>query len=316
MMEEHGLVSILIPMYNHERYVVDCLESVKAQTYNRIEVLICDDCSVDNSYLVAKAWCDQNKGCFANCLVMENETNLGVTKNLNRLLQYAKGEYVKLLASDDMLMENGISDLVKVMEDYNYEFVHANAVRVTEKATFPLKKKQMKGNVYHHVPDGGKHLLDTLYERNFITANTVLLRKNVFEKYGFFSEEATYEDWEYWLRIASRGGKLGTSNMVVAAYRETNISASHFLRTEAEKRRFMVIIQELEQMLISYSKYTDKNMDGFWNNTLSTALRQHNDEVIQLVMEKAKRIKLTQRVKLLLYKLHLYDFAYGLFGTK
>lgn len=309
----NDLVSVIIPAYNHERFIVSCLESLKQQTYQKIEVLVCDDCSSDTTFRVAKEWAEENSTYFQNCVVIRNEINKGVTRTLNRLLDLAQGDYIKLLASDDMLLPDGIEKLVNAIKDKNADIVYANAYKVKEEAFFPVEEEQIIGKVLKKRTPCKSHPMDDLYEWNYIPAYTVLIRKDCYDRYGGFSEKCTYEDWEYWLRLASNGATFGYVNELVAFYRINEKSASHFLRTEAEKQRFERIIDELAEMLKEYASYTEKTMDGFWNNTLSTALHQHNDKVIARCLEQAKQIKFAQWMKVILYKVHLYDFVIRVF---
>jgi len=303
------MVSVVIPAYNHERFIVDCLESVKDQTYKEIELIVCDDNSHDATYRLAVDWCRQNQNRFVNCCILKNDTNQGVTKNINRMVELAKGDYIKILASDDMLLPNGINDLVLVMRREHCDLVYANAIKIKADTGKAVQDEDKMGFVFRKAPKYGAHPFEELYDWNFIPAFTVLLRRDCITKYGKFSETSTYEDWEYWLRMASRGASFCYANSTVAYYRINEKSASHFMRTEEEKKRFVLIVSELEEMLQEYACYTSKNMDGFWNNTLSTALHQHNDLVIKECIDKASHIRFFQRIKLLLYRMNLYDIT-------
>ena len=143
MSNNNKLVSVLIPSYNHEKYVGDCLESVLAQTYSNIEVIICDDKSKDNTYEVIERYRQRLEEKFSRICIIENDNNLGIVKNCNKLISLAKGDYYKLLASDDMLRPDGIEKLVFFLESHKeHNMVYSYGDRIGENITF----KDVVGN--------------------------------------------------------------------------------------------------------------------------------------------------------------------------
>lgn len=115
MNDEAGesLVSVLVPAYQHERHVVACLDSVAAETWSRLELVVLDDASQDDTYAVARQWAERHADRFERVRVLRNETNAGVGATLNRLLGEARGRYVVTLASDDLLVPGGIAARVE-----------------------------------------------------------------------------------------------------------------------------------------------------------------------------------------------------------
>jgi GT2 family glycosyltransferase len=108
---KNPLVSICIPAYNAAAYIGDTLRSVLAQTYQNLEIIVCDDCSVDNTIEIAKSFTDKR------IAVYKNEQNLGNTINYNRVLGYANGKYIKLLCADDLIAPECIARQVAIFEE-------------------------------------------------------------------------------------------------------------------------------------------------------------------------------------------------------
>jgi glycosyltransferase involved in cell wall biosynthesis len=104
------LVSILVPSYNYERYVIECLETIKSLNYRRLEVILSDDCSRDSTYLLAEQWAQKNADRFERTLIVRQEKNFGITKNLQFLFDKAQGEYLAYIASDDLFVASSIAD--------------------------------------------------------------------------------------------------------------------------------------------------------------------------------------------------------------
>ncbi|MTJ29929.1 glycosyltransferase [Aphanizomenon sp. UHCC 0183] len=113
--EMSELVSVIVPMYNHARYIQQCLDSVYNEDYPNIELIIIDDGSNDESVEVAKKWRESHQGKFHRFHI-ETQENQGICKTLNRLVSIAEGEYIVLLASDDYLIKGGIEAKVSALK--------------------------------------------------------------------------------------------------------------------------------------------------------------------------------------------------------
>jgi len=105
------LVSVVIPCYNHEAFIIDCLQSIKQDSYERIEIVLIDDGSVDESYNLAMAWLDANKGCF-EAVAYSKQSNQGICKTFNTLIRQSSGEFIFPLASDDLVQTDGICQTI------------------------------------------------------------------------------------------------------------------------------------------------------------------------------------------------------------
>ena len=112
------LVSVAVITYNSSKYVLETLESIKAQTYQNIELIISDDCSSDNTMQLCKNWCEQNKERFARIQYVEVEQNTGVSANCNRAEDACEAEWVKLIAGDDMLLPNCVTDFMEYVRTH------------------------------------------------------------------------------------------------------------------------------------------------------------------------------------------------------
>ena len=112
------LVSILVPSYNQEKFVKDCIESILSQDYQNIELLVCDDCSSDDTFHILQDCCSKLSEKLAKVVIMQNDHNLGLVGNCNKLLQYCQGDFIKIIAGDDMLLPRCISSMVAFLESH------------------------------------------------------------------------------------------------------------------------------------------------------------------------------------------------------
>ncbi len=111
------LVSIVVTTYNSAKYVLETLESCKNQTYENIELVITDDASDDQTVKICEEWLSKNKERFSGVKIVRAETNSGISPNLNRGVHAAKGEWVKTVAGDDILLPNCVADYIDFIHE-------------------------------------------------------------------------------------------------------------------------------------------------------------------------------------------------------
>lgn len=121
------LVSIIMPLYNGEKFIRGTLESVLAQTYENWELIIIDDYSIDNSYYIIKDYKDERIHYYKNI------KNIGVAYSRNKGMELARGEYIAFLDSDDIWNKDKIEKQVKYIIENKIEIVHSNYYFCDEK---------------------------------------------------------------------------------------------------------------------------------------------------------------------------------------
>ncbi len=209
--QENGpLVSVIVPSYNHEKYVKDTIESILNQTYKNIELIVIDDGSKDNSPRILEELSKKHGFLFIH------RPNKGLTATLNEALKLAKGKYICFCASDDMYLPHKIEKQVKFMEENpEYGMCHGNVKFLKDERIIDNKKKPEKEIDF-----------EELLMRDPIFAVTVMVRKEVFDKVGPYDESLYVDDWDMWLRIAFAGFRIGYIDDYLAIYRlhETNMT--------------------------------------------------------------------------------------------
>lgn len=119
-MENKGLVSIVMPSYNSEKYIKDSIESVLNQTYPFWELLIVDDCSMDKTVDIIKCFKDERIKLF------QNEVNSGAALSRNWALREAKGKWIAFLDSDDLWLPTKLEEQIGFMVTNNYGFSYTD----------------------------------------------------------------------------------------------------------------------------------------------------------------------------------------------
>lgn len=217
------LVSIIVITYNSAKYVLETLESAKVQTYKNIELIITDDGSKDNTVDICKNWLEDNKTHFINTVLIKVEKNTGTSANCNRGVKATQGEWVKIIAGDDILRKDAIKNYINYIElNPKVKFLHANVKIFPE----TLSNEILKG-----FDDRNKYLFnqkDTNAEKQFqillrvnpIFAPTTFINKKLFLKYNYFDEKfKIWEDRPMWLKLTKNEVKLHYLDMITVEYR-------------------------------------------------------------------------------------------------
>lgn len=305
--EKKRLVSCFIISYRHKEFISDCFESILAQTYPNIEILYLDDASGDGTFEKACEYKERFLEKFSNVVFIENRINEGVVKNLNNLIRLSKGEYIKFLAADDFLLSDGIEKLVDFMDEYpQHDMVYSNGIKGNEDLHFPIKNEKEYQYIYREIQPSGTTLFDLLYDKDFISAPGVMLRKKIYDEIGLYDERIGIEDWDCFLRIAVAGGSIGYCQGVTVMYRVLDNSLSHssdlFRRINMKKSELM-ILEKYKDM----APKSKEKMESSVNEALSDAFHISDNEYIAYLYSYARINKLKISIRNL-FKHVLYKF--------
>lgn len=217
------LVSVIGVCFNHERFVLEALESVRSQSYPHIELIIIDDGSTDGSVSKIKEWVNKNPDAH----FIDLKTNHGYCKAFNKALAQAKGDFIIDFATDDVLgqkkIELQVNYFLSLDKDYGIvftdaEYVNANGNYLRDHFSY-LKKKQL----IKEVPQGDVY--QAVLSNYFIPSPTMMIRKEVFNTIGGYDESLVYEDFDFWVR-SSRLYKYGFLNEKLMKIRRNTQSMS------------------------------------------------------------------------------------------
>lgn len=197
MGEYQPLISVLVPSYNHERYIRNTLESIWRQPYRNIEIVVVDDCSKDNSWALL---CELKEESTLRMRIALNERNLGAAATLNKALGLAQGELIVLFASDDLFTEDRFSKAVRLFETLpELKIVYANGRAFQgEKAGRRIHDERVRKLLSSGL-DEIRHYLYTHVSPLFM--QTALLRRELLEQVGGYDVSILADDWYMNARI-------------------------------------------------------------------------------------------------------------------
>lgn len=307
------LVTVIVPCYRHEEYVRDCLDSIINQTYQNIELIVCDDCSPDHSYDIICSMKKQLEDRFTSVILIRNDVNQGVTKNLNRMIRLAKGEYIKDIASDDMLMPDCIENLVDYMENHPCDLAYSNGWEIGEDTKYVPKDSDCKKRIYEEKPKSGKNLTGDICAYNFISSPSAIYPKETFEKYGLYDESLMIEDFEYMLRV-SVDGNIGYLDKETIWYRVSDNSMSHYDGSDESLARMRKINQCRDYIFAMYEKYCDDaQVARYYNDNVALVISVNDKKSLCRYTDEIKKrhisLSRTNKIKLILYKTGLYSLV-------
>ncbi len=222
MKQGQALVSVIAVCYNQSPYVLECLESIRTQTYPNIQLIIMDDCSRDDSVAVMQKWIEST-GVAATFIA--HAQNQGICRTFNEGLAHATGEYIAFVAADDVYLPEKISEQVRLLEQLpdTVGVVYSDSWQIDEAGNLlPLKFIEAHRE-FERPPEGD--IFPLLLEKNFIPAMTTLIRQKCYQAVGHYDENLCYEDYDLWLRISQRF-HFAYSPVISTKYRIVRRSAS------------------------------------------------------------------------------------------
>ena len=186
-------VSVLIPLYNSEKYIAETIESCLNQTYKNIEIIIVDDGSTDNSYAIAKKYESEN-------VKVTQQENKGACVARNHAFNLSKGDYIQYLDSDDILSSEKIEHQLKFFEKYGDEIIVSckwdRFYNNIEEASFPVRPN------YKDFDKGIVWIINSIVKKDMAIPAVWLLHRSVNEKAGKWNENLTInQDGEFFMRV-------------------------------------------------------------------------------------------------------------------
>jgi glycosyltransferase involved in cell wall biosynthesis len=223
-------VSVIIPNYNHTRFVTDAIQSVLNQTYRSYEIIVVDDGSTDNSREVVAGFGSQVRYIW--------QENQGLAGARNTGIRAARGELIGLLDADDQWLPEFLEKMVALADEYPEAVVYYCSAQGMDTDGHDLPQ------VFGGPAVPPKLIYQLLLRANFLIPSTVVLRRSTVLAAGLFDQALrSCEDWDLWLRLLPERTFVGTSHCLVR-YRlhgsslSGNLSGMHQAAQATIKKNF------------------------------------------------------------------------------
>ncbi len=208
---DNSIVSVITPVYNAERFIECTVESAAMQTYKDIEIVLVDDCSIDNSYALIEKLMDK----YPNIVYHRQETNQGAAVARNTALKLARGRYVAFLDSDDLWKPDKIERQIALMKKENCSFCYAAIDFIDENGTVLKRRRSIKETCDY----------DYLLHNTIIATSTVVVDRNLMGDFQMPLRRGG-QDYATWLMLLRDGVVARGINEVLSHYRISNNSLS------------------------------------------------------------------------------------------
>ncbi len=274
------LVTIGVVSYNSSNYILETLDSIKNQTYKNIEIIISDDGSSDDTVMKSEQWLQSNRERFQYSEIITVDKNTGVASNCNRVVTKANGEWLKMIAGDDVLLPNCIEEYMKYSERHPHaQWISSYIMQYRD--TFESKNILPNYENYwwnRHVmiyEKSAKEQLQKIIYGNFISAPATIIQIETLRSIGgYVNAYHILEDFPTYIKLLESGVKCYFCKKILVNQRvsTTNICSN-------TQRLFNIQLRRLDyrvtkDMCFKYFSFRDK---------CNYCLKHYNMELMDMI---------------------------------
>ena len=289
-------VSVIVPIYNVEKYLEKCIKSLVNQTLEDIQIILVNDGSTDNSGNIAKEYAQK----YSNKILYLEKENGGLSDARNYGLKHATGEYISFVDSDDYINENLYSNLIEYMNN-NYDMIKIKIIKVYNQGN-----KISENYSPEFKEKTGEEAFNTLYKTDVMTEvawgyvyKTSFWKENNFE----FTKNMYHEDFGLIPLVLLKANKVASTNIEGYYYVQSEQSITRNSDDEKKKKMSMDLITYYDNMIkqiqdYNIGKQTKENIKIYYTNCILLELNNiSNKEVRQAYIKEIKKRKMTKNIK-------------------
>ena len=237
-------VSVLLPVFNADRYLRLAIDSILAQTFTDFELIIINDGSTDGSRQILESYVDPR-------IQLIHQANAGLPISLNRAIKLARGQYLARQDADDVSLPSRLSEQVHFLDAHPHCALLGTAAQIIEEDT--LSQRTLS-----HPTDNGEIQIKLLFYNCFVHSS-VMLRKTALDQSGLYPEDPNKfppEDYDLWLRIAQHGN-VNNLQKVLLHYRELPHSISRTKLELMQARARLMSLHRLQELVTESASNVD-----------------------------------------------------------
>lgn len=306
-------VSVIIPIYNVEKYLEEAIESVINQTLKEIEIILINDGSTDNSLVIAEEYKNKDKR-----IKIFNQVNQGQSIARNKGIEESNGKYIYFMDSDDYIELNTLEKCYNLCEEHSIELVYFEA------ESFPDESFNGKINFKAYLKSGKIEEKQKIRGIDFVKK---CISKNIYTvpPYLYFTKKEVIDNLRFFPRIYHEDDLFTTllllkiKNMIFISekfykrrYRKNSTMTQKVSLKHIESR--FIIIQELKKILLEESKYEEIIkwlLKNEINNLISASLLSNLDSnkfLKKIVQDEKKYLPIKSRIKIKLKKIYIFYY--------
>lgn len=252
-MISHPLISVIIPVYNNEKYIKKALDSVFEDNYPNKEIVLIDDGSTDNSNQVIIDWIEKYKNAIP--VTYKSRENRGISKTLNEIIEMCQGEYYARLDSDDYLLsDDSLMSRLEYLENNPQKLgvlgdciiVDSDDNTLYESGLFEYRRHKKQ----NFMSDEG--LKKELLTKFALPGPILMMHHSIFEYVGKYNEEVILDDLDFYL-TAIQKDLIGYLDKKVCAYRIHGLNMS-----TKNSQRYLKLLQDSKKIYMKQLGLYDK----------------------------------------------------------
>lgn len=239
------LVSVIMPVYNAQKYIGEALESVLNQTYKNFELIIIDDCGKDDSIKIVENYNDPRIRIF------HNSKNCGIAYSRNRGLESSRGEYIAILDDDDIALSGRFEQQVSFLQsNKTFDVVGGESVWIDGNGQIIRDRFPM--------PQDSDYIKTSFLFENMYNNSEVMIRRTLLDEHHIRYGEDMFgmEDFKFWIDCSKVGRFTNINDCFLKRRMGINNTTSQMLNTKKEER--ISVYQGLQEYSIKKSGFNLK----------------------------------------------------------
>jgi len=228
-------VTVLMPVYNAERFLREAVESILRQKFTDFELLVVNDRSTDGTAALLEGYNDPRVH------IVSNASNIGLPASLHRGLDYARGEYVARIDADDVALPQRLAEQVRYLDHHPDVGLVASAIDIIDNEGMKIGIENLARS-----PEALYYLLTF---KNCIAHCSVTFRRELILGIGGYHESTKFaEDYDLWVRV-SRRARIAKLDKILAQWRDTETNISSRYKTEQAMTVNKIFLKNLQSLM-------------------------------------------------------------------
>ncbi len=274
-MTHTSVVSVFMPTYNQETLVTEAIESVLAQDYSDWELIIGDDCSTDKTYEIISNY---QKKYPDKIKPFRNNSNLGITKNFNKILSKCTGKYISFFAGDDVYLPGKLSNQTALMESNPNCILSYHDIDVFNSESGDTVKFWNSGdNGTNPITGNSKEVAKALVKdgTKFMAALSIMVKREAIPSNGHDERIPIASDWLLWIEIcAQNDGEILFLDDVYARYRRHSNNITN--KTKDHQEDLFVTLAIVESRYHFLTKLAQRKRAHFYYRRATQEVESNN----------------------------------------
>lgn len=229
MSSKKPMVSVTVVTYNSSEFVIETLDSIAAQTYQNLELVISDDGSTDDTVAKCQDWARKNESRFQNIQILTVEKNTGLSANLNRAYKACHGDWIKEFDGDDIMCPDCVESCVKYVEEHPDTVWLFGKMEGFGRSKDEVEEYMNRCYTYEFFKLSPKQQLEyLLFQGNCIASPTGFINREKLFEIGVLNDERIplLDDYPKWINLLRKGVRFKFIDKVLLMYRLSDNSIS------------------------------------------------------------------------------------------